>query len=104
MKPADDAEPLALEAVASVYQEMYQPGGGRGHWPADTHTVSIGAQQDVRAVKLSDHDVVLKPGESKKIEVTIERAEWFDKNVSLYMRFFHLSEFCNTFPPGVKFD
>jgi len=103
-KPTDDAEPLKLEAVASVYQEMYQPGGGRGHWPAGTHTVSIGAPQDVRAVKLSDHDIILKPGESKKIEVTIERAEGFDKNVSLDMRFFHLSEFCNTFPPGVKFD
>ncbi len=103
-KPTDDTEPLELEAVASVYQEMYQPGGGRGHWPVETHTVSIGAPQDVRAVKLSDHDVVLKPGESKKIEVTIERAEGFDKNVSLDMRFFHLSEFCNTFPPGVKFD
>lgn len=103
-KPSDDAEPLELEAVASVYQEMYQPGGGRGHWPVDTHTVSIGAPQDVRSVKLSDYDIVLKPGESKKIEVTIERAEKFDKNVSLDMRFFHLSEFCNTFPPGVKFD
>ena len=103
-KPTDDAEPLKLEAVASVYQEMYQPGGGRGHWPVEAHTVSIGAPQDVRAVTLSDHDVVLKPGESKKIEVTIERAEGFDKNVSLDMRFFHLSEFCNTFPPGVKFD
>jgi hypothetical protein len=103
-KPADDAEPLELEAVASVYQEMYQPGGGRGHWPAETHTVSIGAPQDVRTVKLSEHDIILKPGESKKVEVTIERAEGFDKNVSLDMRFFHLSEFCNTFPPGVKFD
>lgn len=103
-QPSDDAEPLELEAVASVYQEMYQPGGGRGHWPVDTHTVSIGAPQDVRSVKLSDYDIVLKPGESKKIEVTIERAEKFDKNVSLDMRFFHLSEFCNTFPPGVKFD
>jgi hypothetical protein len=103
-KPTDDAEPIELTAVADVYQEMYQPGGGRGHWPAGTHTVSIGAAQDVRAVKLSDHDIILKTGESKKIEVTIERAEGFDKNVSLDMRFFHLSEFCNTFPPGVKFD
>jgi hypothetical protein len=103
-KPTDDAEPLELQAVASVYQEMYQPGGGRGHWPVETHTISIGAPQDVRSVKLSEHDITLKPGESKKIEVTIERAEGFDKNVSLDMRFFHLSEFCNTFPPGVKFD
>ena len=103
-KPTDEAEPLELTAVASVYQETYQPGGGRGHWPVETHTVSIGAPQDVRSVKLSEHDITLKPGESKKIEVTIERAEGFDKNVSLDMRFFHLSEFCNTFPPGVKFD
>lgn len=103
-KPGDDAEPVELSAVASVYQEMYQPGGGRGHWPADVHTVSVTEPTDVLAVKLSEHDLVLKPGESKKIEVTIERAEGFDKNVSLDMRFFHLSEFCNTFPPGVKFD
>lgn len=103
-KPTEDAEPIELTAAASVYQETYQPGGGRGHWPVEIHTVSIGAPQDVRAVKLSDHDIILKPGESKKIEVEIVRAEGFDKNVSLDMRFFHLSEFCNTFPPGVKFD
>ncbi|MGZ0169375.1 MAG: hypothetical protein ACKVHE_07460 [Planctomycetales bacterium] len=103
-KPTGDAEPLTLEAVASVYQETYQPGGGRGHWPVEAHTVSIGAPQDVRAVKLSNHDITLKPGESKKIEVTIERAEGFEKNVSLDMRFYHLQEFCNTFPPGVTFD
>ncbi|MDA0285293.1 MAG: hypothetical protein O3B86_18240, partial [Planctomycetota bacterium] len=103
-KPSEDAEPIELQAVASVYQETYQPGGGRGHWPVESHTVSIGAPQDVRSVKLSEHDITLKPGESKKIEVTIERAEGFDKNVSLDMRFFHLSEFCNTFPPGVTFD
>jgi len=103
-QPGEDAEPVELAAVASVYQEMYQPGGGRGHWPVESHTLSITRPTDVLAVKLSTYDVVLKPGESKKIEVTIERAEGFDKNVSLDMRFFHLSEFCNTFPPGVKFD
>ena len=103
-KPSDDAEPLELAATASVYQEMYQPGGGRGHWPVDVHTLSIIEPMDVLAVKLSENNITLKPGESKKIEVTIERAEGFEKNVSLDMRFFHLSEFCNTFPPGVKFD
>lgn len=103
-KPSEDAEPIELVATADVYQEMYQPGGGRGHWPADVHTVSVNSPTDVLAVRLSEHDVVLKPGESKKIEVTIERAAGFEQNVSLDMRFFHLSEFCNTFPPGVKFD
>ena len=103
-KASEEAEPFELSATAKVYQEMYQPGGGRGHWPADVHTVSISPPTDVLAVKLSENEIVLKPGESKKIEVTIERAAGFDKNVSLDMRFFHLSEFCNTFPPGVKFD
>ncbi|MFP6765261.1 MAG: PPC domain-containing protein [Planctomycetaceae bacterium] len=103
-QPAEDAKPLELTAVASVYQEMYQPGGGRGHWPVENHTLSITQPMDVLDVNLSEYDVVLKPGESKKIEVTIERADGFEKNVSLDMRFFHLSEFCNTFPAGVKFD
>ena len=103
-KPSDDAEPLELATVATVYQETYQPGGGRGHWPVETHTISIGAPGDIRGVKLSEHDVVLKPGESKKIEVEIVRSDEYAKNVTLDCRFFHLREFCNTLPPGVKFD
>lgn len=102
--PAEGAAPLDLASVAAVYQEIYQPGGGRGHWPVETHAVSIGAPGDIRGVRLSEHDVVLKPGESKQIDVEIVRADGFDKNVTLDCRFFHLREFCNTLPPGVKFD
>jgi hypothetical protein len=103
-KPTPEAKAIELAATASVYQETYKPGGGRGHWPVDAHTVSIGSPTDIRAVKLSDYDITLKPGESKKIDVTIERAPGFDKNVSLDMLFQHLGIFCNTLPPGVKFD
>lgn len=103
-KPSEDAEPIELQATAGVYQETYQPGGGRGHWPVNVHTVSVAAPTDIRSIRLSEHDIALKPGESKKIEVTIERAEGFDKNVTLDCRFYHLREFCNTLPPGVKFD
>ena len=111
-----ETETRELASVAGVYQETYQPGGGRGHWPVDTHTLSIGAPTDIRAIKLSDKDqsmktmpeggyeVTLKPGESKTIEVTIERAEGFDKNVTLDVMFQHLGIFANTLPPGVKFD
>jgi hypothetical protein len=102
--PSEGAAPLELAAVANVYQEMYQPGGGRGHWPVEVHTVSIGDPTDIRGLKLSEGDIVLKPGESKKIDVEIVRSDEFDKNVTLDVRFFHLSEFCNTLPPGVKFD
>jgi hypothetical protein len=103
-KPTADAKPITLESTAMIYQEMYQPGGGRGHWPVYAHTVSIGKSADITAVKLSSHDIVLAPGESKTIEVTIERAAGFEKNVSLDLLFQHLGIFCNTLPPGVKFD
>lgn len=105
-----------LASIAGVYQETYQPGGGRGHWPVETHTLSVGAPTDIRAIKLSDKDqslkpvesggyeVTLKPGETKTIEVTIDRAEGFDKNVTLDVMFQHLGIFANTLPPGVKFD
>ncbi len=99
-----EAEPVELAAVATVYQETYQPGGGRGHWPVEVHTLSIGDPADIRSVKLSDYDITLKPGESKTIDVTLERGEGFDKNVTLDVMFQHLGIFANTLPAGVKFD
>ena len=102
--PAEGAAPLDLAAVATVYQEMYQPGGGRGHWPVEAHAVSIGDPTDIRGIKLSESDIVLKPGESKQIDVEIVRSDEYANNVTLDVRFFHLSEFCNTLPPGVTFD
>ncbi len=100
-----DGESLELTAVAVPYQETYQPGGGRGHWPVETHTVAITDPADIRAITLSTYDVTLKPGESQKIEVTIDRAEGFTANVTLDMLMRHLnSTFANTLPPGVTLD
>ena len=94
-----------LTAVAESYQETYQPGGGRGHWPVQMHTVAIGALSDIRKVELSDYEITLKPGESKRIEVKLQRADGFDKNVTLDMTYNHLSQiFGNSLPPGVTID
>jgi hypothetical protein len=94
-----------LTAVATPYQETYQPGGGRGHWPVDVHAISVGAPSDLLAVTLSDYDVTLKPGESKKIDVTIERAEGFDKNVTLDLLYRHLNGvYGDSLPEGVTID
>jgi hypothetical protein len=94
-----------LTAVAAPYQETYQPGGGRGHWPVEVHAVSVGASSDLLAVTLSDYDVTLKPGESKKIDVTIERAEGFDKNVTLDLLYRHLNGvYGDSLPEGVTID
>jgi hypothetical protein len=94
-----------IKITARPQQEIYMPGGGRSHWPVDMHTVSIGAPNDLRAVKLSTYDITLKPGESKRIEVTLERAPGFNSNVTLDMRFRHLSSmFADTLPKGVAID
>lgn len=98
-------KPLELSAIATPYQEIYQPGGGRGHWPVSLHTIAVGEPSDIREVKLSEYDVRLKPGESKKIEVAIVRAPGFDKNVQLDLQYRHLSStYADTLPPGVTLD
>ncbi|MCY2966358.1 MAG: hypothetical protein NT069_22460 [Planctomycetota bacterium] len=100
-----NAEPLQLSAVGQPLQEYYSPGGGRGNYPVDMHTVSIAEPMDVRSVKLSATDIKLKPGESRKIDVTIERAPGFTGNVTLDVLFQHLeSPFGNSLPKGVTLD
>ncbi len=81
------------------------PGGGRGHYPVEMHTVSVGEPLDITAVKVSATEVKLKPGESQKIEITIERAEGFDKNVTLDCLYRHLnSVYGDSLPKGVTID
>lgn len=100
-----DGDRVELAAVASPYQETYQPGGGRGHWPVDMHSVSVGQPGDILKVTLGETDIHLKPGASKQIPVTIQRAEGFDKNVTLDVTYNHLnSVYGNSLPPGVTLD
>jgi len=100
-----DGKPQTLKVAAQPQQETYMPGGGRNHWHVEMHTVSIGAPADILAVTLSTYDVTLKPGESKRIEVTLQRAAGFNQNVTLDVRFKHLSSlFADTLPPGVTLD
>ncbi len=102
---ATDAAAGIPPATAQPYQETYQPGGGRGHWPVDMHTVAVGRPGDLQAVQIDTTSIALKPGESKRIAVTIERAEGFDKNVSLDVTYNHLnSVYGNPLPPGVTLD
>ncbi len=98
-------QPRQLRSDATVYQETYQPGGGRGHWPVDGHVISVGKPGDVRKVTLSTHDVNLKPGQSASIDVEIERAEGFDKNVTLEVIYQHLNTvYGDPLPEGVSVD
>jgi hypothetical protein len=102
---SDGGTTCKLSAVATPYQETYQPGGGRGHWPVATHAVAVTELADIRGVTLDVYDIVLRPGESKKIEVTIDRAPGFTANVTLDMLMRHLnSVFANTLPAGVTLN
>jgi len=94
-----------LSVAATVYQEIYQPGGGRGHWPVDTHSVSIGTPADILSVTVSPQEVSLKPGESVTLDVELQRAPGFDKNVLLEVAYKHLSSvFGDPLPKGVTVD
>ena len=100
-----EMEAVELKSFATVYQETYQPGGGRGHWPVLSHAVCVGVPGDLRGIKLSVQEITLKKGESKKVEVTIERAAGFSKNVQLDPLFRHLSStYADTLPTGVTID
>jgi hypothetical protein len=100
-----DGKAVELTAEARPLQEYYSPGGGRGHWLVDTHTVSVGDPMDLKAVRVNAPEVKLKPGETKKIEVTIERAPGFNKNVTLSLHMQHLgSIYGDSLPAGVTVD
>src|SRR5262249_5698232 len=100
-----DGAKLELSAVGRPYQETYQPGGGRGHWPVDTHVAAVTDYGDIRGVTVSAQEVRLKQGESQKIEVTIDRSPEFKTNVTLDMLYRHLaSSFGDSLPPGVTLD
>jgi hypothetical protein len=94
-----------LTATARPLQEVYMPGGGRFHYPVEMHTVSVGDPLDLLSVKISPTAIALKPGESKKIDVVIERRAGFNQNVTLDVVYQHLDQiFGNSLPAGVTVD
>jgi len=94
-----------LTDIARPMQETYMPGGGRNHWPVDTHAVNVGALSDIRSIQLSTLAVTLKPGDSTTIKVNFERAPGFTKNVTLDVLFQHLGTvYGNSLPKGVTID
>lgn len=100
-----DGSLLPLAAVAQPLQEYYSPGGGRGNFPVDVHTVSVAPPQDIVSVKVTPLEITLKPGESQKIEIAIQRREGFDKNVTLDCIYRHLEQpFGMNLPKGVTID
>jgi hypothetical protein len=100
-----DGKQVPLVAEARPLQEFYNPGGGRNHFPVRMHTVSVGGPLDLEWVKISPAEVTLKPGESRKVEVTVKRRPGFKSNLTLDVLYQHLSfVYNNSLPPGVTVD
>jgi hypothetical protein len=92
-----------LEATARPLQEIYMPGGGRYHYPADMHTLSIGEPLDIQSVTIRPTSITLKPGESKRVEVVLSRRPGFKGNVTLDTVFQHLNTiYGSSMPSGVR--
>lgn len=100
-----DGASRELRAEALPLQETYLPGGGRGLYPVELHTCSVGEPMDILSVKISPADVRLKPGGSQTVQVSIERAAGFEQNVTLDVMSRHLgSIYGSSLPAGVKLD
>ncbi len=101
----DEDKDVTLQSEAVVYQEIYQPGGGRGHWPVERHMICVNEPGDLRQVKVSHEEITLKPGASATIDVELVRAAGFDKNVILEMTYSHLNTvYGSSLPEGVTID
>ncbi len=94
-----------LEATARPLQEIYMPGGGRYHYPADMHTLSVGDPLDIQSVTIRPTSINLKPGESKRVEVVLSRRPGFKGNVTLDTVYQHLNTiYGSSMPTGVRID
>ena len=102
---AADGSTRVIQSRADPLQEIYMPGGGRGHYPVDLHTVSVAKPMDVRGITVSSTAVLLKPGDSQRLDITVERAPDYKGNITLDMMLQHLeTPYGNPLPKGVKVD
>jgi hypothetical protein len=102
---APDGTATSVRVLAEPLQEVYMPGGGRGHYPVDLHTVSVAKPMDVRAITVSATEVRLAPGGSQRLDITVERAPDYKGNITLDMMLQHLeTPYGNPLPKGVTVD
>ncbi len=74
------------------------------------HTVAVGKPTEIRSIKLSTTNLTLKPGESKRIDVTIQRTKEFTESRTPAVRFDLIFQyrlnwtFGDTLPQGISMD
>jgi hypothetical protein len=104
-QPLPDGRSLTLSAVCQPLTDIYGPGGQRLHFPVGAQLVSIAEPGEILSVKLSSNSLVLAPGKTEKVDVTVQRRAGFTGNVSLDVLQQHLTTvFADCLPPGVTVD
>ncbi len=99
-----DSKPIAVSRIATPMSEIYMPGGGRGLLATRTQGVAISDTNDLE-VTADVRELTLKPGETRKINITIKRRPDYTKAVTLDARVQHLGGiFVDPLPPGVTVD
>ncbi len=86
---------------AKPLEEIYLPGGGRGHFPVETLALAVTDPSDV-AVEVTPREIVLAAGGSATLDVTVTRHSRYDQGVNLAIVLQHLGGVHgNPLPPGV---
>ena len=97
-----DGKETTLVRPATPNEEVYVPGGGRGKFDVNLQTIAVTTPSDILKVEVDKTNVVLKPGEEVKIDVTVHRRSDYDKSVTLDILLQHLGAVMgNPLPPGV---
>jgi hypothetical protein len=82
-------------------EEIYLPGGGRGNYRVDTLALAVTDPSDI-TVDAAPNRVVLAPGESIPLDVTVTRNPRYEQAVNLSIVLQHLGGVHgNPLPPGV---
>jgi hypothetical protein len=97
-----DGKEVTLVRRATPNQEIYLPGGGRGRFDVNMHTVAVTDKSDIEFVEVTPASLTLKPNEEVKLTVKLKRRPDFDGPVTLDVMLRHLGAiYGNPLPPGV---
>lgn len=102
LKATGQAAGGPIVRTASPLEEIYLPGGGRGHFPVRTLALAVTDPSDI-TVEATPRELVLSPGESLPLNITVTRNPRYEQGVNLAVVLQHLGGIHgNPFPPGVK--
>jgi hypothetical protein len=91
--------PIVRQATPS--EEIYLPGGGRGHYRVETLALAVTDPSDI-TVEAVPREIAMAPGESASLDVTVTRHPRYEEAVNLAVVLQHLGGIhANPLPPGV---